>query len=71
MTLPEISDRVWRLAHKAGALRGEIHRLAEEADRNGALPADVAGLLAHLRRVALAVEADDPEAPLDDGLRPW
>jgi hypothetical protein len=65
MTFPEISERAWHLAHTAKFLRDAIRELEKTANENGYLPADLAGLMAHLSRVATAIEnrraGDSPE----------
>jgi hypothetical protein len=56
MTFPEISERAWHLAKFARILRDDIRELEKNADANGYLPADLAGLMARLCRVAKAIE---------------
>lgn len=56
MDIVEISERAWHLAHTARFLRDAIRELESEVAVNGALPADLAGLMAHLARIAKAIE---------------
>lgn len=56
MTLPDIFARAWHLAKFARILRDDIRALEKTSNENGGLPADLAGLLAHLCRVATAIE---------------
>jgi hypothetical protein len=71
MNLPEISSRAWHLARTARFLRDEIRLLEAALSVSGSPPADLAGLMGHLGRIAKTIEnpragdspALDTEAP--------